>query len=280
MESPLERRADPGRAAVRLSAIELARLHRRPTFPPGGKELFQRVARMVELGEGQEFVTVPCGGGLTTRFLAESTGAAGSGADPDETLVDAAREDTREHGLDGRLHFEHASLLDLPYKDAVFDVAIGEIGLAAAGDVPAAVAELVRVTKPMGAVVLIQFTWSRLTALGDRERLVERLGVRPHLPVEWKQMMRDAGVVDIQVDDWSDAVAVPRQHLTLGGLTEVTSLRDRMVIYLEAWRNWGWRGVLGVRRHDSELRRLLAQERILGLSVFRGTKWTGDQEEG
>ena len=31
--------------------------------------------------------------------------------------------------------------------------------------------------------------------------------MRPRLVVEWKQMLRDAGVVDLQVQDWTDAGA-------------------------------------------------------------------------
>lgn len=275
------RRGADGRGVERgteaqLSALELSRLHARAAFPPGGRELFQRVAQLVELAEGQEFLTVPCGRGVTTRFLAESTGASGAGVDPDEGMVEAARDDARAHGLEPRLHYEHAPLEDLPYKNEVFDLVIGEIGLAAARDVPAAVEELVRVTRPMGMVVLIQLTWLRLVPTAERERLVGRLGVRPYLPVEWKQMLRDAGVVDVQVEDWGDALAAPRQHLALGGLAGVTSLRDRLRIYYEAWRSWGWRGLLDVRRHDRELHRILGHERLLGLSVFRGTKWKGE----
>ena len=35
------------------------------------------------------------------------------------------------------------------------------------------------------------------------ELLVERLGLRPHLLVQWKRMLRDVGVVDVQVQDWT-----------------------------------------------------------------------------
>ena len=37
-----------------------------------------------------------------------------------------------------------------------------------------------------------------------KEQLVQHLGARPMLLVEWKQLLRDAGVVDLHVEDWSD----------------------------------------------------------------------------
>ena len=37
-----------------------------------------------------------------------------------------------------------------------------------------------------------------------RERVVECLGRRPYLIVEWKRMMRDAGLVELTVQDWTD----------------------------------------------------------------------------
>ena len=59
----------------------------------------------------------------------------------------------------------------------------------------------------MGAVVLLQLTWSSEISPAARALLVERLGMRPHLLMEWKQMLRDAGVVDLQVQDWTDEAA-------------------------------------------------------------------------
>jgi hypothetical protein len=47
----------------------------------------------------------------------------------------------------------------------------------------------------MGPVVLLQLTWSSDMSESAREMLVERLGLRPRLLVEWKQMMREAGLV-------------------------------------------------------------------------------------
>jgi hypothetical protein len=42
---------------------------------------------------------------------------------------------------------------------------------------------------------------------------------------------------------------------------------------LRAWRRWGWSGVRGAVLREREIHRLLTRERVLGLSLIKGTKW-------
>lgn len=253
------------------SLLGLARLGPRAVFPPGGEALYRHLARLVELGPDREFLVVPCGQALTTEFLARTTGATGSGVDPDEDLVERAAERAKQAGLASGLHYESAPLEDLPYQDAVFDVAIGEIGLAAAEDVQAAVRELARVTRPHGSVVLIQLVWTGNVTPDRREALAEHLGLRPLVLVEWKQMLREAGVVDLHVEDWADAAAARRGGAR--GLADLLSLRNLAGMLWRAGRRWGWRGVRAALARDRQVRALLTRERALGLSLIKGTRW-------
>ena len=252
------------------SLLGLARLGPRGVLPPGGEELYRHVARLVELGPEREFLVVPCGHAVTTEFLARTTGATGAGVDPDAELVERAVERAKEAGLASRLHYEAAPLEDLPYQDAVFDVAIGEIGLAAAEDVQAAVRELVRVTRPLGSVVLIQLVWTGNVTPERREAVAEHLGLRPLVLVEWKQMLREAGVVDLHVEDWADAAA---RRGGARGLADFLSLRTLGAMLWRAGRQWGWRGVRAALARDRQVRALLTRERVLGLSLIKGTRW-------
>jgi SAM-dependent methyltransferase len=258
--------------------LDLARLAPRRLLSSATDDLYRHLARLVELGPDAEFLVVSCGRGLTAQFLAETTGATGAGVDPDPALIEVASARAREAQLTGRLHYEVAPLEDLPYQDAVFDLAIGEIGVAAAEDMAAAVRELARVTRPMGTVILIQFTWTGGSDAERRESVASALGVHPHLLVECKQLLRDAGVVDLYVEDWTD-VGSGRHPGPLGVLVEGGTLRDRATILWRAWRAWGWPGVQLALRSGSDLRGLVTHERILGLSVIKGTKWPGGTEE-
>ena len=65
------------------------------------------------------------------------------------------------------------------------------------------IAEPARLTKPMGRIVLLL----RTRADQPREVLIEQLGLHPHLLVEWKQLLRDAGAVRVVVQVWGDSGA-------------------------------------------------------------------------
>ncbi len=260
---------------VQPTILGLARLSRRAGLGHEEEEVYRRIAQLVDTGEGEEFVVAPCGRGLAAQFLAETTGAAGSGVDPDPELVRMATERARTAGLEQRLHFDPGALDDLPYKDDIFDLAVGDVGVAASPDPAAAVAELARVTRPMGCIVLVQPVWNRAVDADRRDVLIEHLGVRPFLLVEWKQMLRQAGVVELFVEDLVDA-ANPWQALLGGsGILDLPSLRERMGLLHRAWKQWGWSGLFQAMAGGNELRRLINQERLLGLALIKGTKWDG-----
>lgn len=255
--------------------LDLIRLSPTPIFPAGGEEMYRQIARLTDMMPGCEVLDAACGRGVSTLFLAESYGVEAAGVDSNPWLVREAEERARAAGIDGRVHFQSAPLDDLPYKDGIFDIAIGEIGLAALADPGRAIRELVRVTKPMGAVVLIQLTWTGNVDPLRRELLVEYLGARPMILVEWKQLLRDAGVVELLVEDWSDARASfrPAPRTPFPDFSEMFSLREKFSILRRALQRWGWRGVRGAILREQEIHRLLAHERVLGLSLIRGTRW-------
>ncbi|HEY0016640.1 MAG TPA: methyltransferase domain-containing protein [Longimicrobium sp.] len=259
------------------SMLDLVRLSAETVFPPGGEDLYRRIAQLTELAPQNEVLDAACGRGVSTLYLARTFGVSGVGVDSDRVLVQEAYSRARDAEMDGRITFETAALDDLPFKDGTFDVAIGEIGLAASADPARAVAELARVTRPHGCVVLIQLIWTGHVDPTRREILVRHLGARPMILVEWKQLLRDAGVVDLTVEDWSDAPSPFRP--TAGGgapfpdFSEIFTLRERIAILFRAWRRWGWGGVKGAVLREREIHRLLTRERVLGLSMIKGTKW-------
>jgi SAM-dependent methyltransferase len=263
----------PPRSGV-PSMLDLVRLSRDAVFPPGGEELYRQIARLTELRPETEVLDAACGRGLGTLFLARAFGAQGVGVDVDPYLVDEAGRRSREGGLEGAFTFETAELDDLPYRDGTFDVAIGEIGLAATADPARAVAELARVTRPYGCVVLVQLIWTGNVDPARRETLVAHLGARPLILVEWKQHLRDAGVVELVVEDWSDTPSPFRPAAApFPDFARLFSLRERISILLRAWRRWGWAGVRGAVLREREIHRLLTRERVLGLTLIKGTRW-------
>ncbi len=260
------------------SMLDLVRLSREVVFPPGGQELYRRIGTLVEMHEGMEVLDCACGRGVTTSFLAQQYDVGCVGVDPDPALVREAQRRARDEGLEARLTFETAQLDDLPYRDGIFDVAIGELGLASSADPARAVGELARVTKPFGCVVLVQLIWTGNVDPARREVLVAHLGARPMILVEWKQLLRDAGVVELTVEDWSDAPSPFRP--AAGGpfpdFAEMFTFREKVGILRRALKRWGWRGVRGALVREREIHRLLTRERVLGLTMIKGTRWSAE----
>ena len=247
-----------------------------------GDELYREVVQAIEAKAGQEIFVSGCGEGTTTEWIATRTNAHVTGVDPDRERVQRAEDRARALPNPFLLSYQEAPLDDLPHEDGVFDAAIGEPALAAADDPSRAVAELVRVTKPMGVVCLLQLTWSSEITSGARELLVERLGLRPHLLVEWKQMLRDAGVVEIQVQDWTSGgpAGASRNTGSARAIAETPQLtwQQKAQILGRAWRRWGWRaGAIragrGAVEREAALLRELSRERAIGFQLIKGVKW-------
>jgi SAM-dependent methyltransferase len=261
--------------------LDLVRLSAEAVFPPGGEDLYRSIAQVTGLQAGNEVLVAAAGRGMSALFLARSWGCEVAGVETDPALVDDAERRARGEGMEGRVTFQAAAPDDLPYRDGIFDVVIGEMGLAAAADPAAAVRELARVARPMGCVVLVQLIWTGNVGPERREMLVRHLGARPMFLVEWKQLLRDAGVVDLKVEDWSDAPSPfrPRATAPFPDFAELFSLRERVGILRRAVRRWGWRGVRGAVLREREVHRLLTRERVLGLSLIVGSKWPAPLNE-
>jgi ubiquinone/menaquinone biosynthesis C-methylase UbiE len=254
--------------------LDLVRLSPRPVFPPGGVELYRQIAILTELREGHEVLDVASGRGISLEYFVREYGVTGAGVEADPRLVAEAEERVRSAGLSPHLQFQTGHADSLPYRDDVFDVVIGELGLAANCDPAAAVRELTRVTKPGGTVVLVQLVWKAAVDEGRRRVLTEHLGSRPMMLVEWKRLLRDSGVVELHTEDWSadETSFRPRLGKPFPDFAEIFSLTEKVGILRRAWGRWGWRGVRTVLEREREVHNLLTRERILGLDMVKGRK--------
>ncbi len=133
---------------------------------------------------GDAWLDVGCGTG-ELAFRAAATGAAVTGCDLAPVLVDTARRQATERGLE--IPFEVADCENLPYADASFEIITSSVGAIFAPDQTRVAAELARVCKPGGRLALS--AWTTDGRIGDFFRVIASYSPPPvegaGLPTQW-----------------------------------------------------------------------------------------------
>jgi demethylmenaquinone methyltransferase/2-methoxy-6-polyprenyl-1,4-benzoquinol methylase len=119
----------------------------------------ERAADRAELGPGESALDVCCGTGDLAFELAGRVTPGGHvvGCDFSEPMLDLAREKTRERGTAG-VRFEWADALSLPYDAGRFDAVTVGFGVRNLADLERGLAEMARVLRPGGRMVVLEIT--------------------------------------------------------------------------------------------------------------------------
>lgn len=190
--------ADPGhyvQLMERASAVDGIALCRR------------RAIEALALRPGARVLDLGCGPGDAAAELAALVGAGGEvvGVDYSETMVSAAVD---RHGGSGLpLRFAVGNACKLEYADGEFDACRTERMLCHVPDAPAALAEMARVTRPGGRVVVLDADIDTIV-IDPADRAVLRAltnGLADTLANgligrQLQRLMRAAGLADVTVD--------------------------------------------------------------------------------
>ncbi len=138
------------------------------SYHPGGLELTRRLARALDLRNGQKVLDVASGPGATAFLLAAEFGVGVEGVDLGEQSVTKANAKAAEQGVDDRVRFTVGDAERLPLADGSVDAVVCECAFCTFPDKPTAARELARVLRPGGRLGITD------VAL-DRTRLDEEL---------------------------------------------------------------------------------------------------------
>src|SRR5438552_15458335 len=110
-------------------------------------------ARATELKTGGSALDVACGSGKLTAMLARIAGAGGLvvGLDFSKEMLEGAR---RDHPA---VEFLDGDALNLPFEDGSFDASTSPFGLRNLADPVRGLREMLRVVKPGGRAVVLEF---------------------------------------------------------------------------------------------------------------------------
>lgn len=118
---------------------------------PGALEFLRRIP----IQPGERVLDVACGAGQVA-IPAARAGARVTGIDIATNSIEQARARARSEGLDAQ--FDEGDAEDLPYEDASFDLVVSLIGAMFAPRPERVAAELARVCRPGGRIVMANWT--------------------------------------------------------------------------------------------------------------------------
>jgi demethylmenaquinone methyltransferase/2-methoxy-6-polyprenyl-1,4-benzoquinol methylase len=118
----------------------------------------ERAADLARVGSGDRALDVCCGTGDLALELARRVGAGGEvvGLDFSAPMLDLAREKSRPAGAP--VQWMQGNALELPFGDGEFDAATVGFGVRNLVDLPRGIAEMARVVRPGGRVVILEIT--------------------------------------------------------------------------------------------------------------------------
>src|SRR5262245_27589963 len=141
--------------------------------------LKQRTYQLMEVGTGQKVLALGCGSATDTVPLAHLVGPTGQvvGVDYDPDMVAAANAKATQEGVAAWVRHEHADGASLPFEADCFDSARSDRVFQHLPQPEQVLAEMIRVTKPGGWIVVHDPDWSTLsidTSLVDIEWRLRR----------------------------------------------------------------------------------------------------------
>jgi len=160
----------------------------------GGIEATDELLSLCHIADAREVLNVGCGIGVGPAYIAKKYNCHVVGVDISEKMIEWSRRRAREEGVETRVEFRTADVLDLPFEADRFDVVICESVLIFVEDKARAIRECARVTKPGGYVGLNEGVWIKQPSPELVARVKDAIG--PFVPTSetWQALWETSGL--------------------------------------------------------------------------------------
>ncbi len=165
------------------------------------------VLEAADLQPAERVLDLGVGPGLLAAEMARVVGRNGlvCGVDNSDSMLAIAARRTQDVG-DAEVELHRADARSVPHDDGSFDAAVSTQVLEYLDDVEVALAELHRVLRPGGRVVIVDTDWDTIVLRSLDRALTSRVLAAweahcadSHLPTRLPGLLTDAGFVDVRV---------------------------------------------------------------------------------
>ena len=154
----------------------------------------------VEISENASILDIGCGGGRTLERLASLTRLGKAvGIDYSKDSVAVARKRNQRLIASGRVEVIHGSVSSMPFPDATFDLVSAVEAYYFWPDIAGDLAEVRRVMKPSGQLVIIAGMYRGSRFDKRNERLIRAGGMRCFSVQEFEETLQHAGFPAVAV---------------------------------------------------------------------------------
>ena len=258
------------------SLRDLAALRSHPVPLPGWSDLYRRAARISGIEAGADVLDAGWGVLEPLELLAREYGARVTGVHGDASRVELLTARLDSVGMAPSIQVQEASTDGLPYHDGVFQTVIasdlGGVGTGPSG-LATRVAELVRVVRPGGSIVLCPWVWRAPLTEEERRALSDHLGLAPRAAPEWQQALEAAGLQVVSSEPWEGLGLSPADDgAPLPTLSGFFPFRERLSLLRRALLRWGGDGVRSLLARDRQVRDILDRSAGVGVQILRGIR--------
>lgn len=165
----------------------------------GGLKATKELIELCNIDKGKQVLDVGCGVGATPCYIAKRHGCRVVGVDISEKMIDWANKRAKRKGVENLVEFRVADAQNLPFKDDLFDVVIGESVITFIEDKKRAISEYLRVTKPGGYVGFNEETWIKTPPKEFIEYTSHMWDIEVEIPNQnqWEELLRGTGLKDL-----------------------------------------------------------------------------------